>query len=184
MTKISQLLGPISGYLIVTGVSVLAFLILFSVVFYSSPRKARSRLTSVFFMIFSLNIVLYLLISRVGTSLLGLQNQDFLLLSFVYLVFLTILVNLNTVLLMRSTLSKSGKGGNLSDQFSDLKSGDISSKIDITIILTILLISMYFFGNGSLNSLLILLFASTLIIMLTSIFIFPIFLKLSHKFFN
>ena len=184
MTKISQLLGPISEYLIITGVSVLAFLILFSIVFYSSPRKARSKLTSVFFMIFSLNILLYLVISRVGTSLLGLQNQDFLLLSFVYLFFMTILVNLNTILTMRSTISKSGKGGNLSDQFSDLKRGDTYSKIDITIILTVLLISLYFFGNGSLNSLLILIFISNLIIMSTSIFIFPAFLKLSQKFFN
>jgi len=184
MTAISQFLSPISGYLIVTGISILAFLILFSVVFNSSPRKARSRLTLVFFMMFSLNIVLYLLISRTGNILLSIQNQDFLLLSFVYLVIITMLVNLNTVLMMRGTISKSGKGDNLSDRFSEIKNIDTSTKIDITIILTILLTSMYFFGNGSLNSLLTLLFSCTLIIMLTSIFIFPALLKLSQKFFN
>jgi hypothetical protein len=121
---------------------------------------------------------------RIFERFIDVEKLDPGLLGFSYIVISTLLINFNSFFMIRDSVPRSKSGGNMNDILVDIRKKDISNKIDISSFLIVLTVSMYFFGNGSLNSLLIVTFVATLLVMLTSILLFPLILKSSQKFFN
>lgn len=181
MTQIMSFISPIIGYIEVSGIFILSFLILFSLIFNDNRRSARSLAKYVFILILTINIILYFVFYRLGNVLLRFSTPDFDVLAFTYMVFLTFIINHSFVFDLRDSAIRPKKGEGSEEVLSDVAKKGTSFKLDIAIIFIIFIFSAYFFGNGSLNELLVISLASTLICLFTSSIIFPLILKTSSK---
>jgi len=181
MNGLSQLINSMSGYLIITGIIFLGILIIFSVTFSGSPKKAKSGIQSAFVFKVFLDIVIFLIISRLMSFLPGYDAYKYDIVGFSFLIIFSILTGLNPIIKLRDIVPKSKTGGSLKDIYSEVSKENTSFSLDFLLISALLLAPMYLLGNGSLNSLLILLFVSVLIVSFGSIVIFPLAFKIFDR---
>ena len=182
MTQVMAFVNPISGYLVISGISLLGVLILFSVIFNNSPGKLRSWITSVFITVMIANIILFFIFHRLGGIFSDYERMDFGIFAFTYMFFLTIVLNFNQIFVIRDSLTKFKKGENPHDK-TDILFSTGRDKVSILVIFVILIICLYVFGNGSLNILLAMVLATTLVVAFTSIILLPLAANVLKKFF-
>lgn len=173
MNGFTQILSSISDYLIITGLSGTGFLIILSIIFSNSPKKAKSKLQAAYLSILFVNIILYLILFGLIRTYFEGNLVDQGLISFVFMVILTFVFNIRTAMKIKNSIPRTKKGGNLTEISKEITKKNTSNIIDISLIFLLPIISMYIMGNSSLDSLLTYLFLSNLIVTLTSAFLLP-----------
>lgn len=176
-----ELISSISDYLIITAVSLVGLVIFLSIIFSDGSKKSESKIRVSLISAICLNIIFYLISSRLLIALFQNQNPDFGLASFIYLLFSSIFLGLTTVYKIKEFLPKSKRGGNLSDAYKEISKENSICIRDLSLLFVFPLVTMYFLGNGSLNSLFILLLSSVFIVFITYTFIFPKILRFFGK---
>lgn len=173
MNGFIQNLGLMSDYLIVTGLAVLAFLIILSVIFKGSPEKSKSKLKTVFLFVLSINIILFLIFHRLAGEYFDSSLINSGILSFVFMIILTFLFSINIAMKIKNSIPKTKKGGNLEEISKEIVKANTISVIETSLLFQLPVVSMYFIGNGSLNGLLIYLLFSNFIVAINSLFFLP-----------
>jgi uncharacterized membrane protein len=173
MSGFTQILSSIFEYLIITGISFVSFLIVLSVIFSDSPKKAKSKLQAVYLLILLINIVLFLVIFGLFGTYFGDNLVDPGLISFVFMLVLTFVFSMKTAMKMKNSIPRTKRGGNLAEISKEILKGNTFDVIEISLIFFLPLVSMYIMGNGSLNSLLAYLLISNFIVTATSILLLP-----------
>lgn len=174
----SEFISSNSAYLIVFGISVVSLIIFLSIIFSDLSKNTESAIRSSLISTFILSITLYLVFARILVFLTKNYNQEFEILAFSYLIFVSIFIGLSLVSKLKEFFRVSRKGSNLYEAFKENSKENSSMVRDYSILFSFPLISMYFLGNGSLNGLIILLFLAVSMVFISYIIIFPKSLKL------
>jgi hypothetical protein len=173
MNGFAQILSSISDYLIITGLSAVGFLIMLSVIFSDTPKKAKSKLQTVYLAILFFNIILFLILF----GLLGTYFRDNLvnpgLISFVFMLVLSFVFNIRTAVGIKNAIPRTKRGGNLAEISKEILKENTSNVVENSLLFLLPVISMYFMGNNSLDSLLIYSSLSTFIVASTSVLLLP-----------
>ncbi len=177
----SEFISSNSASLIIFGISIVGLVIFLSIIFSDLSKNTESLIRSSLISTFILSITLYLVFARILVVLTKNYNQEFEILAFSYLIFVSIFIGLNLVSKLKEFSRASRKGSNLYEDFKENSKENSSMVRDYSILFSFPLISMYFLGNGSLNGLIILLFLAVLVVFISYIITFPKTLKLFGK---
>lgn len=184
MSQVMGILGPVYNQLVMLAVSLVSIFILFSVIFKNNPTKAVRKIRCAFILSLISNIIFFFLLSRLIGKYFSNYLPEFGIIAFSFLIVFSFVMNLNTIITMKGLVTKSKKGGNLSDLFKEVSKEIFSTAFDVSLVFLIPIISYYFLGNGFMNGILSLLGISIIIVFFTHIILFPKFLKLAEKIFN
>jgi ACR3 family arsenite efflux pump ArsB len=177
----SEFISSNSASLIIFGISIVGLVIFLSIIFSDLSKNTESVVRSSLISTFVLSITFYLVIARVIVIATKNYNQEFEMLAFSYLIFVSIFIGLSLVSKLKEFSRISKKGFSLTESFKENSKENFGMVRDYSLLFSFPLISMYFLGNGSLNGLIILLFLAVLVVFISYTIIFPKTLKLFGK---
>ena len=177
----SEFISLNSSYLIIFGISVVGLIIFLSIIFSDLSKNIESAIRSSLISTFILSVTFYLVIARLVVIATKNYNQEFEILAFSYLIFVSIFIGLSLVSKLKEFSRVSRKGSNLYESFKEKSKENFSMVRDYSLLFSFPLISMYFLGNGSLNLLIILMFLAVLVVFISYTLAFPKTLKLFGK---
>ena len=169
-------LSPIFNYLIITAIFVFIIVIFFSVVFDDVRGKVSSEIKLSFIFTFCINLLFYFLVFYLIKISTGPDIYDNEAMPFFYLMFLSFFTGAIPVMEIKGNLLKT-KGRSAVEAYDNVSKKVSSVVREISLLFALLLIPMYFFGNGSMNMLLILFLLSTIISCAGWTVVFPRILK-------
>ncbi len=177
----SEFISSNSVYLIVFGISVVSLIIFLSIIFSDLSKNIESLIRLSLISTFIMSITFYLIFARLIVIATKNYNQEFEVLAFSYLIFVSIFIGLSLVTKLKESSRSSKKDFSLTESFKENSKENFSMVRDYSLLFSFPLISMYFLGNGSLNGLIILLFLAVLVVFISYTLVFPKTLKLFGK---
>lgn len=108
-------------------------------------------------------------------------NTPFLIVSVLFFLFYFINLIIKIIVDTRNALFKGKKIGSLKEALGIVRNENISRVITLVVFLLIFLLSIVAVGNGRINTLVVLLLISGVVSSFSSIYILPLFLKISDK---
>ena len=172
--------NPIFEYLFIGGIFFLAVKIFLSLILNDIPKEVSSKIETPFLFTLFLGVLFYSILVYLLNILLGIFVSDYESILFSYFIFSSLFLGTFPVMEIKNFLLKA-REKNVLEAYGKTSKEISSVLVNISLLFTFPLVSMYFFGNGSMNNLLILFFFSILVSCAHWIFVFPKILKLKEK---
>jgi len=172
--------NPIFEYLFIGGIFFLAVKIFLSLILNDIPKEVSSKIETSFLFTLFLDTLFYSILVYLLNILLGIFVSDYESILFSYLIFSSLFLGTFPVMEIKNFLLKT-REKNVLEAYEKTSKKISSVLVNISLLFTFPLVSMYFFGNGSMNNLLILFLFSILVSCAHWIFVFPKILKLKEK---
>lgn len=176
MNLLGQIFTLISSHLLALGISLLFLMVAGSRILSPSPKKIRSKVITSVAVVFILNVIIFLFLSRFVGILTKTQNFEYYVISFGFLILFSIFININSLLILKNIFVRYKRDANDKDI-----SVEMYKQVNISIIFLLLVVPMYFIGNKSINGLLVLIFLAVLVSSFTLIVLFPKILRFFEK---
>ena len=172
--------NPIFEYLFIGGIFFLAVKIFLSLILNDIPKEVSSKIETSFLFTLFLDTLFYSILVYLLNILFGIFVSDYESILFSYFIFSSLFLGTFPVMEIKNFLLKA-REKNVLEAYEKTSKKISSVLVNVSLLFTFPLISMYFFGNGSMNNLLILFFFSILVSCAHWIFVFPKILKLKEK---
>ena len=173
-------INPIFEYLFIGVILFLAVKIFLSLILNDMPKEVSSKIETSFLFTLFLGIFFYSILVYLLNILLGISIFNYESILFSYFIFSSLFLGTFPVMEIKNVLLKA-REKNVLETYEKTSKKISSVLVNISLLFTFPLISMYFFGNGSMNNLLILFFFSILVSCAHWIFVFPKILKLKER---
>ncbi len=174
----------ILNYLLIMSVSSLAVLAMFLFIFDKYSRKVLFRFWCTLLSLVLINISFFILFLSLASSFLKFNIGSFDAAYVVFIIILTVVINLSLVMRIKAIFPKAKKSGDLYS-VSTIEFYDNRNKsLNLLAVSSLIIIPIYMVGNEFMKGLLISLFLTVFISCLSSIFLFSILLKTFDKIFK
>lgn len=166
-------------YLLVTFLSSTGLVFFLSVIKKDNFKKDSKKVITYFLLVQLITIVFYLILREIFNVLKIYPGEDTDILFFIFLNFLSVYIETSVFYKLNSNYDYSNKN---KVEFSNEYQKEIFSLVtDFCLLLVLILVPLYFFGNGSMNNFILFILLDILVVFFTHTVLLPTVLKKYSK---